>query len=85
MSRIFEALKKSTMESGAATAPAPDFSEALDPGQAEAAPAVSMELEGCLPLAMRPEAKSRLIALTDERSIGAEKMRVIATRLRHLR
>lgn len=85
MSRIFEALKKSTSEGGAAVVPAPDLGESVSPAQMEDGVAPSMEIEGCLPLAIHPVTQSRLISLTDERSIGAEKLRVLATRLRHLR
>ena len=85
MSRIFEALKKSTSEGGAAAAPAPGLNEPVIPTEAENVAASSMELEGCAPLSVHSGAQSRLISLTDERSIGAEKMRVLATRLRHLR
>lgn len=85
MSRIFEALKKSTSEGGAAVVPAPDLGEAVSPAQMEDGIAPSMEIEGCLPLAIHSVSQGRLISLTDERSIGAEKLRVLATRLRHLR
>jgi capsular exopolysaccharide synthesis family protein len=85
MSRIFEALKKSTSEGGAAAVPAPDLGESVSPAQMEDGMAPSMEIEGCLPLAIHSVPQGRLISLTDERSIGAEKLRVLATRLRHLR
>src|ERR1051325_5527239 len=84
MSRIFEALKKSTSEGGA-VAPAPALSEPATSPQIEDGAAPSIELEGCPPLVIHSSAQSRLVSLTDERSIGAEKMRVLATRLRHLR
>ena len=85
MSRIFEALKKSTSQSGAAASPAAEVTDELASPQMESGTALPMELEGCLPLNLHPDGRARLVALTDERSIGAEKMRVVATRLRHIR
>src|SRR5690349_2385840 len=85
MSRIFEALKKSTSESGAAAAPSAAMNDPLSPAQVEEGTAPSIELDGCAALTIHSAAQSRLVSLTDERSIGAEKLRVLATRLRHLR
>jgi capsular exopolysaccharide synthesis family protein len=85
MSRIFEALKKSTTESGAVAVPTPDLTDSLLSPQIEAGSTPSIELDGCAPFKILSAAQSRLISLTDERSIGAEKLRVLATRLRHLR
>jgi len=85
MSRIFEALKKSTTESGAAAVPAPEIGDPLAPAQIDSEGSPSFELDGCTPLNIHASAQSRLISLTDERSIGAEKIRVLATKLRHLR
>src|SRR3954465_10345348 len=85
MSRIFEALKKSTSESGAAAAPSAALSDPLLPAQVDEGSVPSLELDGCAPLTIHSAAQSRLVWLTDERSIGAEKLRVLATRLRHLR
>src|SRR4051794_3229626 len=85
MSRIFEALKKSTSEGGAAAAPSVALSDPVSPDQIEEGATPSVELDGCVPLTIHATAESRLISLTDERSIGAEKLRVLATRLRHLR
>jgi capsular exopolysaccharide synthesis family protein len=85
MSRIFEALKQSNLESGSAAAAAPQLTDDTPSPQFQPGAAVSMELEGCLPLTIHANAQARLVSLTDERSIGAEKLRVLATRLRHLR
>ena len=85
MSRIFEALKKSTSEAGAAAVPAPELGDPLATAQLESNVSPSFELDGCLPFDIHATVQSRLISLTDERSIGAEKIRVLATRLRHLR
>jgi capsular exopolysaccharide synthesis family protein len=84
MSRIFEALKRSTSDSGAAAVPAPEVGDAIPSAPSEPA-TPSIELDGCPQLAIHSVPQSRLISLTDERSIGAEKLRVLATRLRHLR
>lgn len=85
MSRIFEALKKSTLEAGAAAAPAPELEVGIGPPTMESDVAPSMELENCLPLTIHANGQARLVAYTDERSIGAEKYRVLASRIRHLR
>ena len=87
MSRIFEALKKSTTDSGAAAVPAisPEVGDPIETPEFESGSTPSIELDGCAPLTFHPTAQSRLISLTDERSIGAEKLRVLATKLRHLR
>lgn len=85
MSRIFEALKRSSSDAGTVAAvPAAEVGDAPMPATSEPATA-SIELDGCPPLTIHPVAHSRLVSYTDERSIGAEKLRVLATRLRHLR
>jgi capsular exopolysaccharide synthesis family protein len=85
MSRIFEALKKSTTDGGAAAVPAPALDDSVALPEQEAGSTPSIELDGCAPLTLHAAAQNRLISLTDERSIGAEKLRVLATKLRHLR
>lgn len=85
MSRIFEALKKSTSEAGAAAVPAPELEVEIGRSTMESVDAPSMEVENCLPLAIHANGQARLVAYTDERSIGAEKYRVLASRIRHLR
>lgn len=85
MSRIFEALKKSNMEAGAAAAPAPELDDRIAAPQPGEVAVHTMELDSCPTLSIRTNSQARLVSITDERSIGAEKLRVVATRLRHLR
>lgn len=87
MSRIFEALKKSNMEVGAAAAaaPAPELDDRIAAPQPEQATMHSMELDSCPAFSIKTNGQARLVSITEERSIGAEKMRVVATRMRHLR
>ncbi len=84
MSRIFEALKQSTAEGSAGSLAAPELADNVAAPEQFESVATSGELDGCRQFAVRGALQSRLISLSDERSIGAEKIRVIATRLRHL-
>jgi capsular exopolysaccharide synthesis family protein len=92
MSRLYEAMRRIELERGTATAP--------DTGQ-PAAPAVSvppempellkglrpaaLDLRGARPARVEVSPASRLVALTEPRSLGAEKFRSLATRLTNLR
>jgi capsular exopolysaccharide synthesis family protein len=92
MSRLYEAMRRIELERGTATAP--------DTGQ-PATPAVSvppempellkglrpaaLDLRGARPARVEVSAASRLVALTEPRSLGAEKFRSLATRLTNLR
>ena len=85
MSRIFEALKQSNLESGGAAAPAPELDQNVALPPERAGEAIPFEIEACRQFSVHAKAQARLVSITDERSIGAEKLRVVATRLRHLR
>jgi capsular exopolysaccharide synthesis family protein len=86
MSRIYEALRQSELERGATGA-------LLDPDTFLASPA-TRETEppppsgpawneiGSFEPVLKPE--SRLVALTDDNSLGAEKFRLLRARLRHM-
>ncbi|HVP42854.1 MAG TPA: CpsD/CapB family tyrosine-protein kinase [Terriglobales bacterium] len=83
MSKIFEALQKSQSQGDRTTAIPEMAAEAVSP---LAAPAADLSaLDQCAILSVIDTPKSRLVSLSDERSLGAEKMRVLSTRLRHLR
>lgn len=85
MSRLYEALRKSELEtrqSGAVVA-----TEIVRPTAEFAAPAEigSVELEGAQTVQLRVAPESHLVALTDLQGLPAEKFRVLVTRLRNLR
>src|SRR5689334_4788776 len=83
MSRIFEALKKATGEAGDAASV-----QAIDETQQQAGEDISVDnsgLDQCRTFSISIAPKSRLVALSDERGLGAEKIRVLSTRLRHMR
>ncbi len=85
MSKIFEALQKSQSQGDRAVAPIPEISPAMVSPLPEAAAADVSGLEQCGTFSIPHDPRLRLVALSDERSLGAEKMRVLSTRLRHLR
>ena len=83
MSRLYEALRRMEREHRrAGTSP---------PGPAEAVEMLSnvltepVELEGARSVKVQPSPASRLVALTDPKSLGAEKFRALVTRLENLR
>src|SRR5690242_16277615 len=84
MSRIFEALKQATIETGAVTEPVQSITDA--PAQMPQEITVDNSgLDQCRPFTISIAPKSRLVALSDERGLGAEKIRVLSTKLRHIR
>ncbi len=84
MSRIFDALKQSSTESHTPVIPVPNLAESPAAAAGEVAADVA-GLEGCAEFSIHQAPASRLISLADERSLGAEKLRVLATKLRHQR
>jgi capsular exopolysaccharide synthesis family protein len=84
MSRIFEALQKSNAELGNAPAPPPeaaaDASDLL-----QQVPHDSLQLDQCATFAIPAVPQNRIVMLTDGKGLGAEKIRVLSTKLRHLR
>jgi capsular exopolysaccharide synthesis family protein len=95
MSRLYEAMRRIELERGTATAP--DTGQPTAP----LAPAVSvppempellkglrpaaLDLRGARPARVEVSAASRLVAVTEPKSLGAEKFRSLATRLTNLR
>jgi capsular exopolysaccharide synthesis family protein len=82
MSRLYEALQKSGGEASAALESVPVLA-----GAATAVTETEVTVTGLnevprLSIPFQPE--SRLVALWEERSVGAERVRTLATRLKHL-
>ena len=80
MSRIFEALqqvKSENLPPAANASPPPAGSEP----PRESSPIPGLEQVPSFSIKMRPE--DRLVVMTDEHSLGAEKLRVLSTRLRN--
>jgi capsular exopolysaccharide synthesis family protein len=90
MSRLFEALQRSEEERSGTEflGPVESVADLLQPAEREAAgetKADTFELFSAAPvLHPAPPAASRLVCLTDQGSLGAEKFRVLGLRLRHL-
>ncbi|MGI9102769.1 MAG: tyrosine-protein kinase family protein [Terriglobales bacterium] len=85
MSRVFEALQKANAEvAAAAPAPAP-AGVTQDPVVMQPHALDVAELEKCHSFSVASIPQNRLVALNDDNSLGAEKIRVLTTRLRHLR
>ena len=90
MSRIFEALQRSESERVEFTFPQPPSVAMLDEAQKGVAEAEIGEVKADLQLGdfpsvqVAPTANSRLVALTDKESLGAEKFRFLGVRLRQL-
>ncbi len=84
MSRIFEALQKANAELTGAAASArqgtPEAADVLEP-----ASSLTVDLDQCAPFTPAVNPQNRLVALNDGDSLGAEKIRVLTTRLRQLR
>jgi len=81
MGRIFEALQRS---SGSKTSPesAPEFAvipEIVDNGSSDT---IDFTQIRSLPLAV--DSEDRIVALEEQRTLGTEKIRILAARLRHL-
>ena len=90
MSRIFEALQRSESERMEFAFPEPPSVAMLDEAQKATAPAEIREVKPDVQLAdfpsvqVAPTPDSRLVALTDKESLGAEKFRFLGVRLRQL-
>lgn len=84
MSRIHEALRKSELENRQSE---PAAAEPSKPAQllTSAAPPQSSGLAGTRAVKVRVSPAAHLVALTDPLSLGAEKFRVLATRLENVR
>ena len=88
MGRIYEALQRSSAKREgpesmvAEFAPAPDTPKSADSGAIDLENDIDLDRVRPLTVAATPE--RRLIVLAGERSLGAEKIRLLAARLRHL-
>jgi Mrp family chromosome partitioning ATPase len=83
MSRLYETLRRMEREHRQTGASAPDPSEAVEMlSNVLTQPA---ELQGARSVTVQASPASRLVALTDPKSLGAEKFRALATRIENLR
>ena len=88
MGRIYEALQRSSAKREgpesmvAEFAPAPDTSERTGPEAIDLG--TDIDLDRARPLTVSATPERRLVVLAGERSLGAEKIRLLAARLRHL-
>jgi capsular exopolysaccharide synthesis family protein len=81
MSRVYEAIRQLRKEQGhPGASPFPQPAERLDHSSVEPA-----ELDGASSMKVKVTPSSRLVALTEPRSLGAEKFRALVTRLENLR
>ena len=81
MSRVYDALRQMEKEQGhPGASPFPQPTELL--GNSTVGPA---ELEGVASVKVKVTPSSRLVALSEPRSLGAEKFRALVTRLENLR
>ena len=88
MSRLFEALQRSEPEGFSLEFPQPDLpaTEALRTATAEeSGVAGPRELGEFVSVTVVPAPDGRLVSLTDKESLGAEKFRFLAVRLRQIR
>ena len=83
MSRIHEALRKAELENRQSELAAPELSKAVQ--VLKSAPPQTPALGGPRSVTVRVSPEAHLVALTDPLSLGAEKFRVLATRIENLR
>src|ERR1700689_4397714 len=83
MSRLYEALRRLELGNSQSEVPIPEiahpaetFNNVMD---------ATFEIEGAHAAELHVSPESRLVALSDPKSLGAEKFRALATRLEHLR
>lgn len=84
MSQLFEALQRSESERVGGLTPS-SAAELLQVAERELPQAESAELGACPQLLLAPRPESRLLCLTHMGSLGAEKLRLLALRLKNLR
>lgn len=84
MSRVYEALRQSETESGVAALLDPDsfLSASAVTGHVPQPPSLAWDEMTCFQPQIRAE--SRMVALTEDASLGAEKFRLLRARLRNL-
>src|ERR1700730_13148264 len=93
MSRIFDALQRSTSDGesydfpliSSLAAEVPQAAELTDAMEEQAKDIAATETAQFLPLTISPSSNSRLVCLTDQASLGAEKFRFLGVRLRQLK
>jgi len=83
MGRLYEALRRVERERQTPGAESPD--PAMPVEMLNAVTADPIDLRGVRSVKMEAQENSRLVALTDPKSLGAEKFHSLATRLEHLR
>src|SRR3984957_17416292 len=83
MSRVYDALRQMEKEQGhaASASPFPAPAELLSEGPAQE----DTELKGVRSIKVKALPEARLVALSEPRSLGAEKFRALVTRLENLR
>lgn len=87
MSRLYEALRKSEMETRQTTPIAPPIATEIVRPVTEFNPTISapLELEAAKTVEVRVSPEGHLVSLTDHQGLPAEKFRVLVTRLGNLR
>lgn len=81
MGRIFDAMQRAALKKDAVLSDS--LFLAMDPDLIDpASPAA--EIDGARPLALVPDPQQRLVALDGTRSLGSEKVRILAAKLRHI-
>jgi capsular exopolysaccharide synthesis family protein len=81
MSRIFEALQKSNSADAVIR---PEMGENASDLIHQAASPESVQLDRCPSFSIASMPQNRIVAVSDEHGLAAEKIRVLATKLRHL-
>jgi capsular exopolysaccharide synthesis family protein len=88
MGRIYEALQRSSAKSEGPESVVAEFAPVADTPKGTGPETMDfetdIELDRARPLTVAATPERRLIALAGERSLGAEKIRLLAARLRHL-
>lgn len=88
MGRIYEALQRSSEKREGPQSAVAEFASSPDTPERADAETIDLEteidLDHARPLTVAATPERRLIALAGERSLGAEKIRLLAARLRHL-
>lgn len=82
MGRIYEALQRSSGSKAAENPPAVDLGFTAEPASVSE-PDVASDLDRVPPLTVITAPEQRLVTLNGNRTIGAEKLRILAARLRH--
>jgi capsular exopolysaccharide synthesis family protein len=84
MSQLFEALQRSESERLGSLSPS-SAAELVQVAEQELQQVETHEMGDCRPLPLSPSPESRLLCLTHLGSLGAEKLRLLALRLKNMR